>query len=71
MPASSHLSFVLIAYSEPWRADQLCRLVNELRPGMQVALFSDGRSALAACRRQLPNLMIVDGELEGLDGFAL
>ena len=71
MPLLSQVSFVLIAYSEPWRADQLCQLVNELRPGMRVASFSDGRSALAACRRQVPSLLILDGELEGLDGIAL
>lgn len=67
----SQISFVLIAYSEPWRADQLCQLVNELRPGMRVASFSDGRSALAACRRQVPSLLILDGELDGLDGIGL
>jgi len=71
VPLLSQVSFVLIAYSEPWRADQLCQLVNELRPGMRVASFSDGRSALAACRRQVPSLLILDGELEGLDGIAL
>jgi len=71
MPLLSQVSFVLIAYSEPWRADQLCQLVNELRPGMRVASFSDGRSARAACRRQVPSLLILDGELEGLDGIAL
>jgi len=71
MPLLSQVSFVLIVYSEPWRADQLCQLVNELRPGMRVASFSDGRSALAACRRQVPSLLILDGELEGLDGIAL
>lgn len=38
---------------------------------MRVASFSDGRSALAACRRQVPSLLILDGELEGLDGIAL
>jgi len=38
---------------------------------MRVASFSDGRSALAACRRQVPSLLILDGELEGFDGIAL
>ncbi|MCF7200794.1 HDOD domain-containing protein [Pseudomonas oligotrophica] len=71
MSLSPQLSSVLIAYSEPWRLDQLCQLVAGLRPGMLVAAFSDGRSALAACRRQLPSLLILDGELEGLDGFGL
>ena len=71
MSLFSQASFVLIAYSESWRADQLGQLVNELRPGMRVASFADGRSALAACRRQVPSLLILDGELDGLDGIAL
>ncbi|MFP5339443.1 MAG: HDOD domain-containing protein [Gammaproteobacteria bacterium] len=68
MSLSAQVSFVLVAYNEPWRADQLCQLVRELRPGMRVQPAADGHAALELCKRQVPSLLIIDGELEGLDG---
>jgi len=68
---SAQVSFVLVAYNEPWRADQLCQLVRELRPGMRVQPAADGHAALELCKRQVPSLLIIDGELEGLDGCQL
>ncbi|MBA1262160.1 HDOD domain-containing protein [Stutzerimonas stutzeri] len=64
-------SFVLIAFSEPWRTDQLGQLVASLRPGLRIVQVHDGYAALAACKRELPRLLIADGELVGLDGRAL
>ncbi len=71
MSISAQVSFVLVAYNEPWRADQLCQLVRELRPGMRVQPAADGYAALELCKRQVPSLLIVDGELDGLDGRQL
>lgn len=71
MSISAQVSFVLVAYNEPWRADQLCQLVRELRPGMRVQPAVDGHAALELCKRQVPSLLIVDGELDGLDGRQL
>lgn len=71
MSIPAQVSFVLVAYNEPWRADQLCQLVRELRPGTRVVPVSDGHAALATCKRQVPSLLIVDGELDGLDGRQL
>ncbi|QLF93662.1 HDOD domain-containing protein [Pseudomonas sp. ABC1] len=68
MPISS---YVLIAFSEPWRADRLCQLVQALRPGMKVVQVNDGLRALKACQRQAPLLLVADGELNGLDGPGL
>jgi len=68
---ASHVSFVLVAYNEPWRADQLCQLVRELRPGARVLPVNDGQAALSACKRQVPSLLIADGELDGLGGVEL
>jgi HD-like signal output (HDOD) protein/ActR/RegA family two-component response regulator len=68
---SAQVSFVLVAYNEPWRADQLCQLVRELRPGMRVQPAADGYAALELCKRQVPSLLILDGELDGLDGRQL
>lgn len=71
MSISAQVSFVLVAYNEPWRADQLCQLVRELRPGMRVQPAADGHAALELCKRQVPSLLILDGELDGLDGRQL
>jgi len=38
---------------------------------MRVQSAADGHAALAACQRQVPSLLIVDGELDGLDGRQL
>jgi len=71
VPTLANASFVLIAFSEPWRAEQLEQLIGSLRPGLRVVQAHDGYAALAACKRELPRLLIVDGELDGLDGRAL
>ncbi|MEB2325310.1 MAG: HDOD domain-containing protein [Pseudomonas sp.] len=71
MSISAQVSFVLVAYNEPWRADQLCQLVRALRPGTRVVPVGDGHAALATCKRQVPSLLIIDGELDGLDGRQL
>ena len=65
------VSYVLVAYSEPWRADQMAQLIENLAPRTRVIQVHDGHSALAACRRQTPGLLIADGELDELDGFSL
>lgn len=71
MPISANASFVLIAFGEPWRADQLGRLVASLRPQLRTVKVHDGYAALAACKRERPLLLIADGELIGLDGRSL
>lgn len=67
---TSH-TFVLIAYSEPWRADQLSQLVLAVSPGTRVQWVNDGHAALDTCMREMPSLLIADGELDGLDGIRL
>lgn len=71
VPTLANASFVLIAFSEPWRAEQLEQLIGSLRPGLRIVQVHDGYAALAACKRELPRLLIADGELVGLDGRAL
>ncbi|MCF6780465.1 HDOD domain-containing protein [Stutzerimonas stutzeri] len=71
MPIPVSASFVLIAFSDSWRADQLGQLVASLRPRLRILKVHDGYAALAACKRELPRLLIVDGELDGLDGRAV
>lgn len=67
MSVSVNLSYVLIAYNEPWRADELARLVVALRPGIRTVQVNDGQAALRVCRKQPPSFLIADGELAQLD----
>lgn len=62
---------VLIAEANPWIADLLAQLVLDTRSDAQVLKVEDGNAALARCRRKLPDLVIADGELGGLDGIEL
>lgn len=68
---STRVNFVLIAYSEPWRADQLSQLMLAISPGTRVQQVNDGQAALEVCKREIPSLLIADGELDGLDGAQL
>jgi len=65
------ISYVLIAYNEPWRADELARLVVALRPGIRTVQVNDGQAALRVCRKQPPSFLIADGELAQLDARKL
>lgn len=42
-----------------------------LRPQIQLALVSDGASAIAIAERQCPELMLIDIMMPGMDGFAV
>lgn len=62
---------VLIAEADPWTADLLTQLVLAVRGDARVQHCTDGETALARCRRRLPDLVIADGELPGVDGIEL
>lgn len=62
---------ILIAEADPWTADLLAQLVLDTRTDAVIHRLNDGESALARCRRCLPELLIVDGELPGLNGVEL
>ena len=71
MFAAAAVPDVLIAEADPWTADLLAQLVLAARPDAHIQRFTDGEAALARCRRKLPDLVIADGELPGLDGIEL
>lgn len=71
MTASAHRVEVLIAEADPWTSNLLQQLVLNVRSDAHVLQFSDGQAALARCKRRLPDLVIADGELPGLDGLEL
>src|SRR5262245_16502874 len=71
MPAPAQAPEILIAEADPWTSDLLAQLVLDLRGDAKVVQVADGREALARCKRRLPDLVIADGELAGIDGVEL
>lgn len=71
MTAPAHCVEVLIAEADPWTSNLLQQLVLDVRGDARVLQVSDGQAALARCKRRLPDLVIADGELPGLDGLEL
>ena len=71
MTASVDCVEVLIAEADPWTANLLQQLVLDVCGDARVLQVSDGQAALARCKRRLPDLVIADGELPGLDGLEL
>ncbi|MDH1682150.1 response regulator [Pseudomonas chengduensis] len=71
MTASADCVEVLIAEADPWTSNLLQQLVLDVCGDARVLQVSDGQAALARCKRRLPDLVIADGELPGLDGLEL
>lgn len=71
MTALAHSVEVLIAEADPWTSNLLQQLVLAVRADARILQVSDGQAALARCKRRLPDLVIADGELPGLDGIEL
>ncbi|MBD2840534.1 HDOD domain-containing protein [Pseudomonas sp. JM0905a] len=71
MPAAAQVPEVLIAEADPWTSDLLAQLVLDIRSDVRVVQVADGCEALARCKRRLPDLVIADGELGGIDGVEL
>jgi len=60
---------ILIVEDEPSIAEVVSLYLR--RAGYQVQVIPDGRSALRALETQLPDLLILDLMLPGLDGLAI
>jgi CheY-like chemotaxis protein len=58
---------ILVVDDEPSIAQLLCDVLDEA--GYRVVLATDGRSALATARRELPALVLTDRMLPELDGL--
>lgn len=69
MPGLIIAPVILIAEAEPWAADLLVQLVRDVRPDACICKATDGASALVQCKRQLPALIIADGQLPGVNGL--
>lgn len=62
---------VMVAASDPWTREMLTQLLGNVRCDVQVLPFADGSSALEACRKRLPDLILADWALPGVDGLDL
>lgn len=71
MSAAASAPEVLIADPDPWTANLLEQLVLDVRCDAVVIRVSDGQTAMARCERRLPELVIADSELPGVDGLEL
>ena len=60
---------IVIVEDEP----ELAQLVADYarRSGYQPTVFGNGRDALAACKHDMPDLLVLDLMLPGMDGLAL
>src|SRR5438876_1294905 len=65
-PATPMLTIMVVADNEPSR-DALCRRLE--RRGYRVIPAVDGEEAVAMARSQLPNLILMDLGLPGIDGW--
>lgn len=71
MTAHAKVPEVLIAEADPWTADLLAQLVLDIRADASLVRVADAPTALARCKRRLPDLVIADGELQGGGGLEL
>ena len=60
---------IILAEGEPIIAEILPRILTPI--GYEVTVVSDGQQALEAIKRESPDLIIVDSDLEKLDCFSL
>lgn len=69
MSDSNAMSLIAIVEDEPSISEVVSLYLK--RAGYQVQLYADGLAAQAAFSRQIPDLVILDVMLPGMDGFAL
>lgn len=71
LAAESRKPSLLLVEDNPVTAAMLEAQLRELRPDADVRVFADGFSALLDAGRQVPDLLITDIDLPGLDGLAM
>lgn len=62
---------VLVAAPDPWTRELLGQLLGSVRCDVQLLPYADGSSALEACRKRLPDLILAEWALPGVDGVDL
>jgi excisionase family DNA binding protein len=67
----SHAFSMMLVEDNPVAAAMLEGQLRELRPEAQLRCFEDGFAALVDAGRALPDVLITDIDLPGLDGLAM
>lgn len=71
VPEEPRALSILLVEDNPITATVLEAQLAELRPGARVRIFADGFSALLDAGRDVPDYLITDIDLPGLDGLAM
>ena len=69
LPADSRVGKILIGDANKLSRETIRTILAH--EGHQVELLTDGSSVLAAVAEELPDLLLVDAELPGVDGFGI
>ena len=69
MAILSRAKKIVLAEGASVIAEILPKLLKPI--GYEVVVSPDGQNALYTIKRELPNLIIVDGDLDIIDGFSL
>lgn len=70
-PTEARRTSILLVEDNPVTAAMLEAQLRELRPDAELRVFADGFSALLDAGRQVPDVLITDIDLPGLDGLAM
>lgn len=70
-PSSNNAESIMLVEDNPVTAAVLEAQLLELRPGARLRVFADGFTALLDAGRDVPDLLITDIDLPGLDGLAM
>lgn len=60
---------ILVVDDEPLARERLLRLLGELKPAAQCFEAANGDEALAVAARELPDLLLLDIRMPGMDGL--
>jgi CheY-like chemotaxis protein len=61
---------IYVVEDDPLTSSLICTMLGK-NPNMEVIPFDDGPQALQACRKQIPNVLIIDYQLPGMTGIDL
>lgn len=61
---------IYVVEDDPLTSSLICTMLGK-HPNMEAIPFDDGPQALEACRKQLPDVLVIDYQLPGMSGIEL
>jgi two-component system, NarL family, nitrate/nitrite response regulator NarL len=61
---------IYVVEDDPLTSSLICTMLGK-NPKMEVIPFDEGTQALEACRKQIPDVLIIDYQLPGMTGIDL